>query len=67
MRVTQSTDQKVGGSSPSERAQLTGPLPVTGVPFGLPQPVKAAPLRGTAARPPPGSALGRPPGTGAPT
>src|SRR4029077_11594488 len=23
----QSTDQKVGGSSPSERAQLTGPLP----------------------------------------
>ena len=27
MRVTQSTDQKVGGSSPSERAQLSGPFP----------------------------------------
>jgi hypothetical protein len=27
--------------------------------------IKAAPLRGTAARPSPGSALGRPPGTGA--
>ena len=33
----------------------------------MPGVLKAAPLRGTAARPPPGSALGRPPGTGAPT
>ena len=32
-----------------------------------PSQAKAAPLRGTAAHPPPGSALGRPPGTGAPT
>jgi hypothetical protein len=34
--VAQSTDQKAGGSSPSERAQVTGPYPVRGGAFLVP-------------------------------
>jgi hypothetical protein len=36
VRVTQSTDQKAGGSSPSERAQVTGPYPLLGGAFFVP-------------------------------
>src|SRR5437016_5590104 len=36
VRAALSTDQKVGGSSPSERAQVTGPYPLRGGVFFVP-------------------------------
>ncbi len=47
------TDQKVGGSSPSERAQVTGPYPLRGGVFFVPL---GAMLGATAADPGPNSA-----------